>query len=124
MARCDPVGIRLITRRGNDWTQRYPLVVEAVNHLNVRSCLIDGEVVCCDERGATFQLLRHRRNEPQAFLYAFDVLACGEAGGRGGVAVKRPMMIDAIAKRKAAAKVKAINFSIRLPPGPEATLSA
>jgi bifunctional non-homologous end joining protein LigD len=51
------------------------LVVEAVNHLKVRSCLIDGEVVCCDERGlATFQLLRHRRNEPQAFLYAFDLL--------------------------------------------------
>ena len=68
MARCDPVGIRLITRGGNDWTNRYPLVVEAVNHLKVRSCLIDGEVVCCDERGlATFQLLRHRRNEPQAF---------------------------------------------------------
>ena len=34
----------------------------------------DGEVVC-DEKGvATFQLLRHRRNEPQAFLYAFDLL--------------------------------------------------
>ena len=48
---------------------------EAVNHLKVRSCLIDGEIVCCDERGlATFQLLRHRRNEPQAFLYAFDLL--------------------------------------------------
>ena len=27
MARRDPVGIRLITRRGNDWTNRYPLVV-------------------------------------------------------------------------------------------------
>ena len=25
MARRDPVGIRLITRRGNDWTTRYPL---------------------------------------------------------------------------------------------------
>jgi ATP-dependent DNA ligase len=75
MARRDPMGIRLITRRGNDWTQRYPLVIEAVNDLKVRSCLIDGEVVCCDERGlATFQLLRHRRNEPQAFLYAFDLL--------------------------------------------------
>jgi hypothetical protein len=34
------------------------------------------------------------------------------------------MMIDAIAKRKAAAKVKAISFSIRLPPGPEATVDA
>ena len=32
MARRDPVGIRLITRRGNDWTQRYALVLEAVNH--------------------------------------------------------------------------------------------
>jgi len=28
MARRDPVGIRLITRRGNDWTIRFPLVVE------------------------------------------------------------------------------------------------
>ena len=75
MARRDPVGIRLITRNGHDWAGRYPLVVEAVNHLKVRSCLIDGEVVCCDERGlAVFQLLRHRRHEPQAFLYAFDLL--------------------------------------------------
>jgi bifunctional non-homologous end joining protein LigD len=32
-------------------------------------------VVCCDEKGVTsFQLLRHRRNEPQAFLYVFDLL--------------------------------------------------
>jgi bifunctional non-homologous end joining protein LigD len=75
MARRDPVGIRLLTRRGNDWSARYPLVVEAVNHLMVRSCLIDGEVVCCDDRGlAIFSTLRRRRNEPDAFLYAFDLL--------------------------------------------------
>ena len=75
MARRDPVGIRLLTRRGNDWANRFPLVVEAVNHLKVRSCLIDGEVVCCDERGvAVFHVLRHRRNEQKAFLYAFDLL--------------------------------------------------
>jgi hypothetical protein len=36
--------------------------------------------------------------------------------------VKRSMMIEAIAKRKAAAKIKVINCSIRLPPGTEATL--
>jgi bifunctional non-homologous end joining protein LigD len=64
MARRDPVGIRLLTRNGNDWANRYPLVVEAVNHLKVRSCLIDGEVVCCDEHGlAIFATLRQRRNE-------------------------------------------------------------
>jgi bifunctional non-homologous end joining protein LigD len=57
MVRRDPVGIRLLTRRGNDWSDRFPLVVKAVNHLNVRS-LLDGEVVCCDERGlAAFNLL-------------------------------------------------------------------
>jgi bifunctional non-homologous end joining protein LigD len=68
MARRDPVGIRLLS-------SRFPLIIEAVNHPRVRSCLIDGEAVCCDERGlATFQLLRRRRNEGQAFLYAFDLL--------------------------------------------------
>ena len=41
----------------------------------MRSCLIDGEVVCCDERGlARFDVLRRRRNEAMAFLYAFDLL--------------------------------------------------
>ena len=48
---------------------------DAVNHLKVRSCLIDGEVVCCDERGpARFDVLRRRRNEAVALLYAFDLL--------------------------------------------------
>ena len=41
----------------------------------MRSCLIDGEVVCCDDRGvAAFHVLRRRRNEAEAFLYAFDLL--------------------------------------------------
>ena len=75
MARRDSAGIHLITRRGNDWSDRFPLVVEAVNHLKLRSCLIDGEVVCCDERGlAIFSTLRQRRNEARAFLFAFDLL--------------------------------------------------
>jgi bifunctional non-homologous end joining protein LigD len=75
MARRDPVGIRLLTKRGNNWSARFPLVVQAVNNLKVRSCLIDGDVVCCDERGlAIFQLLRQRRNEATAFLSAVDLL--------------------------------------------------
>ena len=63
---------RVLHVQGNRGTSRAnvahsTLVVEAVNHLNVRSCLIDGEVVCCDEKGVTsFQLL--------PFLYAFDLL--------------------------------------------------
>jgi ATP-dependent DNA ligase len=41
MARRDPIGIRLLTRNGHDWASHYPLVVQAVNRLRVRSCLID-----------------------------------------------------------------------------------
>ena len=36
-----------------------PLFVEAVNRLKVRSCLIDGEAVACDDNGvAVFERLR------------------------------------------------------------------
>ena len=75
MARRDPVGIRLLTRNGHDWADRYPLIVEAVNQLKARSCLIDGEAVCCDENGlAVFERMRRKREGRHVFLYAFDLL--------------------------------------------------
>jgi len=48
MARRDSVGVRLLTRNGHDWAPRYPLIVEAVDRLKVRSRLIDGEAVASD----------------------------------------------------------------------------
>jgi bifunctional non-homologous end joining protein LigD len=75
MARRDSVGIRLLTRNGHDWSPRYPLIREAVNRLKVRSCLIDGEAVACDENGlAVFERLRRKREGRHVFLYAFDLL--------------------------------------------------
>jgi bifunctional non-homologous end joining protein LigD len=75
MARRDPVGIRLLTRNGYDWAPRYPLIVEAVNALKVRSCLIDGEAVACDDNGLTvFKLLREKPAGRHVFLYAFDLI--------------------------------------------------
>ena len=66
MARRDPVlvGIRLLTRNGHDRASRYPLIVQAVSKLKVRSCLIDGEAVCCNEHGVpSYEKLRHRSND-------------------------------------------------------------
>ena len=76
MARRDPAGIRLLTRNAYEWSDRYPAVVAALNHLPIRSCLIDGEVVACDEKGlAVFDLLRHGpRRKSYATLIAFDLL--------------------------------------------------
>jgi hypothetical protein len=63
-----PRGLRLITRGGHRLGSRYPLVVEGEPPQG--AVLPDR-----DENGlATYQLLRHRRNEPKAFLYAFDLL--------------------------------------------------
>jgi bifunctional non-homologous end joining protein LigD len=73
--RC-PVGRHpLLTKNGHDWASRYPLIVRAVNKLKVRSCLIDGEAVICDDNGlAVFERLRKVRRSPQVFLCAFDLL--------------------------------------------------
>jgi ATP-dependent DNA ligase len=77
MVRRDGAGIRLITRNGHDWSDRYPLTRISAAALPVRSCLIDGEAVCCDEDGvAVFQKLRIRRDNA-VFLYAFDLLELG-----------------------------------------------
>jgi ATP-dependent DNA ligase len=66
---------RLFTRRGNDWTDRYPLIRKAVAAIRTASVTIDGEAVCCDGAGAAvFEKLHSRAHDDQAFLYAFDLL--------------------------------------------------
>jgi bifunctional non-homologous end joining protein LigD len=71
--RDDRVG--LFTRRGYDWTERYPLIRKAVEAIQTASAVIDGEAVCCDDAGiAVFERLHSRDFDDQAFLYAFDLL--------------------------------------------------
>jgi bifunctional non-homologous end joining protein LigD len=75
MARRDPIGVRLLTRNGHDWADRYPAIIEAVNRLKARSCLLDGEAVTCDENElAVFKRLRRKPSGEHVFLYAFDLL--------------------------------------------------
>jgi ATP-dependent DNA ligase len=75
MARRDGAGVRLFTRNGHDFTVRFPLAVAAVAALPGRSCLIDGEAICTDERGlAVFELIRRARNGGTAVLCAFDLI--------------------------------------------------
>ena len=67
--------VKLYSRPGNDLTDRFSLIVEALAGLRSRSCIIDGEAVACDERGiAAFDLIRYRRNDGCVFLYAFDLI--------------------------------------------------
>jgi ATP-dependent DNA ligase len=57
MARRDGRKVRLISRNGHDLTYRFPLAAAAVSALPVRSCLIDGEAIACNDDGlAVFKL--------------------------------------------------------------------
>jgi bifunctional non-homologous end joining protein LigD len=67
--------VRLYSRPDNDMTRRFPLIVEALACLRSRSCIIDGEAVCCDEDGMpNFDCIRYRRYDASVFLYAFDLI--------------------------------------------------
>jgi bifunctional non-homologous end joining protein LigD len=75
LARRDSAGARLITRAGNDFSSRFPFITMAVAKLPVRSCLIDGEAIVCDENGlAVFDLIRRHGALGSAVLCAFDLL--------------------------------------------------
>jgi bifunctional non-homologous end joining protein LigD len=79
LARRDAAGVRLLTRRGIDWTNRYPSIAAAVAALACQSCLIDGEVVICGEDGIpVFDRLRYgRQPQTEAVLFVFDLLELG-----------------------------------------------
>jgi bifunctional non-homologous end joining protein LigD len=43
--------VRLYTRKGNDWTDRFPPIAAAVARLRARECIVDGEACVVDEAG-------------------------------------------------------------------------
>jgi len=49
----DGNGVKLFAQSGEDWTERFPYLAEAVRALPAKSCIIDGELVGCDEQGNT-----------------------------------------------------------------------
>jgi bifunctional non-homologous end joining protein LigD len=79
VARRDGKRVRVFSGNSKDWTDRVPLIVEAMRALRVTSAIIDGEGVVVDDRGVTdFDRLRGalagRGGSRAAFLYAFDLL--------------------------------------------------
>ena len=75
MARRDGKGVRLYTRNGYDFADRFPQIAEAISSLPVQSCFIDGEAIVVDERGlSVFDFLRYRSHDHAAILCAFDLI--------------------------------------------------
>jgi ATP-dependent DNA ligase len=100
MVRRDGAGVRLITRNGHDWSDRFALIAQAAGALRLRSFVIDGEAVACDGDGMpSFDRLRYRRADDSVFLYAFDLLELdGQDLRREPLEVRKATLASVVAK--------------------------
>jgi hypothetical protein len=75
IVRRDGEAVRLFTRRGYEWTVRYPAIARAALKLRAKSFTIDGEAAVWGPDGiAIFDALHRRGTVAEAMLFAFDLL--------------------------------------------------
>jgi len=69
--------VRIISRRGTDYTLEFPEITAAAKKLKLREALLDGEIVVLDKEGISrFQLLQQLgANRSGLAYYAFDLLS-------------------------------------------------
>ncbi|MGZ2500391.1 bifunctional non-homologous end joining protein LigD [Rhizobium beringeri] len=78
----EPTRIRILTRGGHDWTDRFPAIKQAALWLPVGTAILDGEAVVLDEQGRSdFGLLQQslggrggKKSSSDAIFMAFDLL--------------------------------------------------
>ncbi|MBX5205961.1 non-homologous end-joining DNA ligase [Rhizobium sp. NZLR1] len=77
-----PNDVRIITRGGHDWTDRFPAIADAARTISVGTAILDGEAVVLDAQGRSdFGALQRslggrggKQASGEAILYAFDLL--------------------------------------------------
>jgi bifunctional non-homologous end joining protein LigD len=75
IARRDGKRVRLYTRRGYNWSGKYPWILGSLLSLRVRSITVDGEAVWAGKHGKSeFDKLHSGAHNDEVFLYAFDLL--------------------------------------------------
>ncbi len=70
--------VRLLSRRGTDYSERFQAVTREVSKVKAKSAVLDGEVVAVDGQGQpSFQVLQNRGRLPTGHriaYYVFDLL--------------------------------------------------
>lgn len=68
--------VRLFTRNGYDWSNRYPWIVESALRNRTKQFVIDGEAVVLGVDGRSdFDALHSGKSDAEVQFYAFDMLA-------------------------------------------------
>jgi bifunctional non-homologous end joining protein LigD len=94
--------VRLFTRRGYDWSDRYPLITQAAVRLHKTSFVIDGEAVVLRPDGISdFEALYSGKRNAEVRLYAFDLLADDGVDMRDETLQIRKLWLGKLLKRSA-----------------------
>ena len=92
--------VRLLTRRGYDWSDRYPLIAEAALRLRKQSFVIDGEAVVLGPDGISdFEGLHSGTCNEEVRLYAFDLLSDDAVDMRDETLQIRKLWLGKLLKR-------------------------
>jgi bifunctional non-homologous end joining protein LigD len=102
--------VRLITRNGNDWTDKLRSVAEAVEALGVESAWLDGEIVVMNDRGVPdFNALQNAIDNAasQSIVYfLFDVPYLGNQDLRAVPFDSRRKVLEALLAERASDRVR------------------
>jgi bifunctional non-homologous end joining protein LigD len=92
--------IRVFTRRGADWTKRFPRLVSAARSIKAESFLIDVEGIVYDSKGMPiFDLLHSHDYDKEVSLLAFDLLELSGTEVRKQPLVERKELLADLLKR-------------------------
>jgi ATP-dependent DNA ligase len=121
--RIDRGDVRLLTRSGLDWTEKYPWTAQALAKLPVTSAHIDGELCGVGADGVTsFALIQSAGNTGTGALvyFAFDLLALDGAPNARLPLLQRKARLAEILKKPPPGRRRACG-SVRDSPDPRAT---
>jgi bifunctional non-homologous end joining protein LigD len=108
LCRIDHGRVRLLTRRGHDWTKRFPRLAEAASRLGARSALLDGEIVVFERGITSFMALQRAMSEgrdAKIRYRVFDLLHLDGKPLKKEPLESRKRQLKALLRRRAAGPI-------------------
>ncbi len=117
---------RLKTRKGLDWTEKFPAIAKEGSALP--DVLVDGEIVALDHNGApdfsTLQAALSDGNTDNLIFFAFDLLFADRMDVRGLPLAERKAQLKKLLEARPKSKAKLIRYVEHFETGGEAVLQS
>jgi bifunctional non-homologous end joining protein LigD len=92
--------VRLLTRSGLDWTDRYTNIADSLKKIDANDAILDGEVVALDTEGRSdfqeLQVAMKSKKSHKLKYYIFDLMECDGEDYRGRPLTERKEKLKSI----------------------------